>query len=81
MDVDLSVYDNRNQGAREIAEDIFANYCVKAIIVMRKNVIQHNRAYDFAGFRWEGDYSYYKFTLWAPEGFCEKESPTTPLTL
>lgn len=71
-------YSNDNRPAQVIADEIFQNYCVKGVLVVKRLVDASwntvNNAFPYAAYAG----TYYTVILWASKFFCEKESPTTP---
>jgi hypothetical protein len=78
-DLDMIMqYSNDNRPAQAIAEDIFENYCVKGVLVVKRlvdaewNTVRNAFPYTaYAG-------TYYTVLIWATKFFCEKENPSTP---
>ena len=73
--LDMYKFDKRN--AMEVAEEIFANYCVVGVMVIAFELIEHLRSYSYDAIisEFNGDW---KLVIWSKQGFCEKNGASRP---
>lgn len=70
--------------AQEIAEEIFANYCVRGVNVVSNKASWHSRKYDSSriedncGAGHGNCDQYWKIIFWSLDGFCEKTGANRP---